>query len=224
MEYYSGCDIQVFFRDIWVDDIVTVTFTPSQQKAPIYGFASQQFDAVAPGTFIVRGSFTIAFKSKDYLGSILKAIEERPSTRQTPTLPRNQQNAGLATSAEAFGRFKPGTRGFRLEDWAQGLPSSPQFAQITEALETTFWGASDKRTRTRSPRIDEHDKLVPGPLPGRIGQGFDILISYGTEASRRHTVNSLHQVHIDGGPSTTFTPDGNPIAEVYSFFARGMNE
>jgi len=82
-DYFSGIDAKVFFGDVWVDDIVTIQYTVSQNKVPIYGYASQLYDAVARGTVIVNGSLTIAFKEMGYLNMVQRLIETQQRGAQT---------------------------------------------------------------------------------------------------------------------------------------------
>lgn len=74
-DYYSGSDCKVFYGDIWVDDIVSIQFNVNQNKTPIYGYASQNFNAVAKGRVIVNGTLTIAFKETGYLNLIQRISE-----------------------------------------------------------------------------------------------------------------------------------------------------
>lgn len=76
-DYYSGADAKIFFGDIWVDDIVTIQFNVSQSKTPIYGYASQLYDAVAKGQVIVQGNLTISFKETGYLNIIQYLLEQQ---------------------------------------------------------------------------------------------------------------------------------------------------
>lgn len=74
-DYFSGINAKIFFGDVWVDDIITIQWSISQGKEPIYGYASQEFDAVAKGTRIVQGNLVIAFKEVGYLNAIDKYIK-----------------------------------------------------------------------------------------------------------------------------------------------------
>ena len=74
-DYYAGTDCKIFFGDIWVDDIITIQYTCEQSKTPIYGYASQNFDAIAKGQIIVQGSLAIAFKETGYLNIIQATLE-----------------------------------------------------------------------------------------------------------------------------------------------------
>lgn len=74
-DYYSGTDCKVFYGDVWVDDIVSIQFGVSQNKTPIFGYAAQNFNAVAKGRVMVEGTLTIAFKETGYLNLIQRITE-----------------------------------------------------------------------------------------------------------------------------------------------------
>ena len=76
-DYYAGADCKIFFGDIWVDDIITIQYNSSQSKTPIYGYASQNFDAIAKGQILVEGNLAIAFKETGYLNIIQATLEEQ---------------------------------------------------------------------------------------------------------------------------------------------------
>lgn len=76
-DYFSGIDAKVFFGDVWVDDIVTIQYSVTQNKTPIYGYASQLYDAVARGNVIVQGTLTIAFKEMGYLNLVQRIVENQ---------------------------------------------------------------------------------------------------------------------------------------------------
>jgi len=74
-DYYSGSDCKIFFGDVWVDDIITIQYAVSQNKLPIYGYASQTYDAIARGQVTVEGMLTVAFKETGYLNVIQYLID-----------------------------------------------------------------------------------------------------------------------------------------------------
>lgn len=74
-DYYCGSDVVVLIGDTWVDDIITIQYTNTNNKSPIYGYMSEEFDAVAKGTRIIQGQFAIAFKEIGYLYNILDRFE-----------------------------------------------------------------------------------------------------------------------------------------------------
>ena len=52
-DHYSGSQIGVWFGNVYIDDINSIQWTRQQSKKPLYGYASQNFDAVANGTVII---------------------------------------------------------------------------------------------------------------------------------------------------------------------------
>lgn len=82
-DYFAGTDCKIFFGDIWVDDIVTIQYNVTQSKTPIYGYASQNFDAVARGQVLVEGTLAISFKETGYLNLIQAQLDAQKRQSQT---------------------------------------------------------------------------------------------------------------------------------------------
>src|SRR6478736_6604519 len=70
-QYFSGTQASLFIGDVYIDDLVSYAFTCTTTKTPIYGYASQLFDAVSKGTVIVNGTFSINYKQAQYLYLVL---------------------------------------------------------------------------------------------------------------------------------------------------------
>ena len=102
-DYFSGCDISVYFGDIWVDEIVSLTFSLVEQVQPIYSYNSKTYNDVARGNRIIQGTFRINFREARYLTSILKKCIERQEEIKTFTSsPKDRVSAlvSLARSGE----------------------------------------------------------------------------------------------------------------------------
>lgn len=75
-EYFSGCDITIYFGDIAVSDISGMQFELQEKVNPIFGYASHTWDAVSRGNRYVSGYFKIPFKEAGYIETILSHIAE----------------------------------------------------------------------------------------------------------------------------------------------------
>lgn len=75
-EYFSGCDVTVYFGDIFVSDISALQFELQEKVNPVFGYASRTWDAVARGNRMVSGYFKIPFKEAGYIETILGHIAE----------------------------------------------------------------------------------------------------------------------------------------------------
>ena len=73
----SGAQIRVKLGPNTVlEDATAVQFTLSQGKKPIYGYASQLFDAIADGVVIVHGRIWLNFVHQGYLRLLLEAAKD----------------------------------------------------------------------------------------------------------------------------------------------------
>lgn len=95
-DYFSGADCKIFFGDIWVDDVITIQYNVNQSKTPIYGYASQLFDAVARGQVIVEGTLSVAFKETGYLNIIQALLESQRKDAVDIITKKIEQNRVLA--------------------------------------------------------------------------------------------------------------------------------
>jgi hypothetical protein len=66
----------MYIGDVWVDEVTSLGYNTYQTKRPIYGYASELFDGVARGTFLVQGQFTINFKEAGYLFLVLERYKK----------------------------------------------------------------------------------------------------------------------------------------------------
>jgi len=70
-EFFSGSDVTVYFGDVWLDDLTSISFEMMEQIQPISGYASYTWDAIARGSRIIQGHFSIAFREAGYLNNLV---------------------------------------------------------------------------------------------------------------------------------------------------------
>lgn len=68
--YYSQLDGELYFGDIFVDEVTNIAINMQQQILPIFGYNSYTFDDIAVGSRLVQGQFTVNFTKKNFLGSL----------------------------------------------------------------------------------------------------------------------------------------------------------
>jgi len=93
---YSGAQVSVYIDDIWVDDVVSIQFTITEGKAPVYGYNSKYYDVVAGGNRIIQGQLAIAYTEEGYLTTILNKRHGSLKNKNTFT-----SGNPMATSAQA---------------------------------------------------------------------------------------------------------------------------
>jgi len=133
-DYFSGSDCKIFLGDVWVDDIITIQFTTSQSKMPVYNFASQNFNAMNKGQIIVEGSFAISFKETGYLNTI-EALLQNQRTKATDA--QNQAiSRKIQNEINDSKRFVPGLNDENAEvELRYNAVGSPQIIRKGQTIE-----------------------------------------------------------------------------------------
>jgi hypothetical protein len=87
--YYSSIDAELYFGDIFIDEITSVAWNIQQQTIPLYGYNSYTFDDIAVGSRIIQGQFAINFTERNFLTKIqssssFQKIARRMYGKDTP--------------------------------------------------------------------------------------------------------------------------------------------
>lgn len=236
-DYYTGAQARIYFGSIWVDDIATIQYQTSHSKAPLYGYGDHQFRTVAKGQFLVRGSFTIAFKETGYLYSVLQLVKSDSSglkvigkSKEAFDTYINYIGAGMTVEQALDYAASTGTTNKVTNT---NFNSAGDFEDISEVMEDAIWGKPGTPANF-SARIPRSDELDYNKYTGGNGSandidrnGFDILLTFGNYRTGTdtpdHTMISINDVHITG-ESVIVSPSAEPIGLTCEFFARGLNE
>jgi hypothetical protein len=68
--YYSAVDAEIYFGDVFIDEVTNIAWSIQQQSLPIYGYNSYTFDDMAVGSRIVQGQFAINFTERNFLSKL----------------------------------------------------------------------------------------------------------------------------------------------------------
>jgi hypothetical protein len=219
-EYFSGADVHLYFGDIYVDEITTLTFQLQEEVMPIYGYNSFTYDAVARGKRLVQGSFGINFTSVGYLQEIITnanaifyALEE--GKNKDIIKPSYYKNMSLSEILEKLGKTS--------------------FEQIADEYEKAIWG-------TVADKDEQYLGYANRPYFRQDQLGFDIRLQYGAvseatnyvngkfyqkanEEPPNMTVDVINGVQLTGMAKQGIATEtaGAPIQEHYGFIARDFN-
>lgn len=225
-DYYSGNQVMVFLSDLWIDDLTMIQFQAHQNKRPFYGYKSQRWDTVAAGTQIVEGVFALNYTHTNYLNmAVAYALKKNGDNVQSSQGRVN--DADVAAFIQDI-RNNP----LMLQNLSYDQSGNPvkfqaplnllSFDDKANLLEDALWGAP------KSQALHENDVISPDNLPG-----FDIVISFGNypqdrpaggkdEVISSHTTKIINDVRILSH-SIQASVTGEPIQEVYTFIARGID-
>ena len=226
-EYFSGCDVRIYIGDVYVDEAMRISFELQEKRAPIYGYASVTYDALAQGTRIVQGWFDIAFRRVGYLTYLLAqagAKHDGGPVSVAETKVDNKNDFDLWAQAQ------------EEQIWGRELTRETAQAEKGKPYEITTrstWGDSGWADTMR----DGTDMLF-GAKP------IDIVITYGefngvtpiaqsihsgwrngtrpNLAQAPLTVNTINEVSLLGF-SKMIESSGAPIVERYAFIAKDVN-
>lgn len=219
-EYFSGCDVSVYFGDAWIDEIVSINFALMEYVQPVFGYNSYVYDAVARGSRLVSGTFRINFRESFYLHKI---IEDDSIMSGTSDSWNKYAADRIAADKEYLQRnYLEITLANEDIDSQMQDKSLEDMFKIAKAYQNQAW---DKPTTTNS-----RTKFFDQPA-----RGFEIIIMYGSKLSAVAGRPDYHR-KFDIPPTTNYvitgvqltsvqnviTPDGTPVYEDYTFIARDL--
>ena len=205
-EYFSGSNIRIYFDDIFIDEIILLTFTLQEQLMPFHGYNSYTFDHIFRGNRIVQGAFSINFKDTNYISTALDSLLE---TQEQSTSYREPDEENLNKLYQ-----------FAEEGWTN------DFKKYAEDFKNAIWEDDGRKVYKRSRPTYFHHK----------DKSFDIIISYGDDKQQesRHPVEKKYREKVNRGTvkkiedvyiaqvTQTIDLSGEPIAEEYSFMAKDL--
>lgn len=220
-DYFSASDVNLFFGNIWVDEIISIQFELQEQVYPIYGYHSYTFDHVMRGKRMITGMFRINYKNNGYLRSVLKYADQISSYFQEKQYGSKYSPADLTKK--------------KLDDLL-ALEGYASFHELAKQFENALWS-----TNTGGSEYASHQSR---PFFNQSNRGFDIRIQYGAKSElteniqingmnkdliSQHTPNTTVET-INGVQITGFAKenietnrDGVVITERYSFIAKDIN-
>jgi len=247
-DYFTAAQASIYIGDTLIDEVTSFSYQTIQQKVPLYGYASQLFDTVAPGQVIVRGEFTINFKEQSYLWMVLRRwfnLFEDPGTSQALGIkdPLSQEKAKALFQAKYGARTdglggrpiigKNGTAvmAASIERQVQGkLTQQEKFERYMSLAgyasvagkDTVFEDIANIFEDQLWDTSNDDDLLAEiRRTDDNIFDGFDIYVLWGNYANPRanHTAQKICGVRLTS-QGKAMKIDGLPIQEHYTFMAK----
>jgi hypothetical protein len=230
--YFSGEDIRIFIDGLFDPqdqlDIASFAFSIRQEKQPVYGFWSYNYDAMLFGTRIVTGEITVFTRHPRRMTHLLEkaAANRAAAANDSRDFPRRTSNSVVSS-----------------------LTSQPVFNTRDERNIEKYWAYSQLDRGTIGKGMDSKNIFSAHPP-------FNFVILYGAEevalspfsSAMTEDVNisdnldrmihsdvNQRSVRVDNpgaglktvlqqvslmSVATGFTPGGQPVAESYQFMAR----
>jgi len=211
-EYFSGGDIKIYFKDVFLDECTSLQFSLTEQLMPVYGYNSHTFDDVLRGSRIIQGSFRINFKDRGYLSGLLDHILTGDQEMLKEDVRKNEKI--MAEDVDKLYMYAE-------EGWSR------EFDFMSQKFEDAIWKQETPQTQPRT-----NNTFFPDSK-----DGFDITITYGpyqdvnyTNVERNYqsfvnkgTVKAVYGVQLQS-VSQLLDLSGQPVQEEYTFIAKDLDK
>lgn len=226
--YFSGEDIKIFIDGLYGPedelDIGSFAYSIRQEKQPLYGFWSYNYDAVMLGTRIISGEFSLFSR---YPRRMTELLEKAARARATAPSDRQMQNSIMTTFGPKFYDSTEDEKNIE-KYWANS-----QLDRIT----VDPAGADSKNIFSAHPPFNfvilfGVEETAISPLSSSKNESYNIVdnldrMIYSDVNQRSVKVDNLvgpmkiviQQVNLMS-MSSSYVPGGSPVMETYSFLAR----
>lgn len=238
--YFSGEDIKVYIDGLFGAenelDIATFAYSIRQEKQPLYGFWSYNYDTVMLGTRIISGEITLFTR---YPRRMTDLLEQAATARATSPAERAPQNMIVSRLYSNNGQILGSTQDERniQKYWSYSqldrITSDPAMA---EASNKTIFSAHPPFNFVILYGIEEvSSSPFPATMPTQGGNNnVNLKIENNLDRMMYTDINQrtmkadaaaspmkiiLQEVQLMN-MSTVYTPGGQPVAESYQFIAR----
>lgn len=89
--YFSGCDAEFYFGDIYIDETTSFQYQLIENNMPLFGYNSFLYDEVAKGNRYVQGAFGLNYTEEGYLVKIINELSNG-ATKSSNQFGENSHN------------------------------------------------------------------------------------------------------------------------------------
>jgi hypothetical protein len=239
--FFSGEDIKVYIDGLFSEehelDIAALSYNIRQEKQPLYGFWSYNFDAMMYGTRIITGEFSVYTR---YPRRITDLIEEAARARTQQPDPRKDDSLVKSTLRNIdYGSSSSAVRSLQDEKniqkyWAYSqldrISTDPFSKNVIDSDKNIFsahppfnfiilYGVEEVST-TAKDYLKAEDKVIESNLDRMmISDTNERLIKPNTNNQASPMKIVLQEVQLMS-MTTAYASGGSPLVENYQFMAR----
>jgi len=239
--FFSGEDIKVYIDGLFSEehelDIAALSYNVKQEKQPLYGFWSYNFDAMMYGTRIITGEFSVYTR---YPRRITDLIEEAARARTQQPDPRKDDSLVKSTLRNInYGSSSSAVRSLQDEKniqkyWAYSqldrISTDPFSKNVIDSNKNIFsahppfnfiilYGVEEVST-TAKDYLKAEDKVIESNLDRMmISDTNERLIKPNTNNQASPMKIVLQEIQLMS-MTTAYASGGSPLVENYQFMAR----
>jgi hypothetical protein len=235
--FFTGEDVKIYIDGLFDAgdelDIASFAFNIVQQKTPLYGFWSYNYDVMMTGTRIVTGEFVVHSRYPGRMRELLsKAADVRASFYSNS--PTSQIQSYLRSDKETQEddmNVQKYWGASQLDRLSSGAKPKPGYADSQNPLmDRHIFSAHPPFNFVIKYGSQEGSLTTVVRNKGTGGeQEYDMLdrlmsLDYNDRLSKTNIAQMdiiLQSIHLTS-MSTNYVPGGNPLLEAYQFIARDM--
>lgn len=226
--FFTGEDVKIYIDGLFDPtdelEIASFAFNITQQKAPLYGFWSYNYDVMMTGTRIVAGEFSVYTRYPGRMRDLLsKAADYRaafysdsPKGGIQSYLRSEKENQEDDINIQKFWANSQLDRlssdDSRSSDARNIFSAHPPFNLVLKygSQEGSLTTVARNRGTTSDQNLEMLDRLMSLDFNDRLSQ-----------SSSKEMDIVLQSIHLTS-MTTSFSPGGNPLVESYQFLGRDM--
>lgn len=212
-KYFTTTQARMYIGNLFIDELNTVQFAYQGNRIPIYGYCSEDLDAIGSGRRLVQGQILINFISEGYLYTVLRE-------HQRLLADSTQMQDAVAKDARVLVQLRT-----HLEQ-LQAIPRS----LITDATQKDLDQTNQtiiRLTATNGPGlidaakvvITDRDRLVAGANAITLKTPFTIVLDL--EGGGRKVTRTLEQCVLTSNEQV-YDQSGQTLLDAYGFIARRL--
>lgn len=240
--FFSGEDIKVFIDGLFDEedelDIASFSFIVKQEKQPLYGFWSYNYDAMLYGTRLITGEFSVYTRYPRRMTDLIEKAAEKRFANPDP----RQQNADVKSTMRPVNFSNEANVNLRnLEDeknvkkyWAYSqldrVTSDPFSKNIIDSGKNIFSAhppfnfiimhGTEEVSLSPKDFLKSEDRTIENNLDRMIISDInERLVRPGTDSQVSPMKTVIQEIQLMS-MATNYSAGGAPIIENYQFIAR----
>lgn len=220
--YFSGEDVRVYIDGLFDSedelDIVSFAYSVRQEKQPLYGFWSYNYDAMMYGTRLISGEISLYTRYPQRMTDLLKKASYNRMRKENKKI--NQRTISKINEDDEINleKYWSMSQLDRITSEDDSLNKTNIFSAHAPFNFVIIYGAEEAalsplgimRDKDYSTEFDNLDRMIMSDVNQRT-------IKPDNDVSAMKTV--IQQVNLMN-MSTGYTPGGQPVVENYQFIAR----
>lgn len=202
--YFTATQARMYIGNLFIEELAGCQFVLQGNKVPIYGYASEAFDAIGTGKYLVQGQIMVHFISEGYLYTVLNEYKKTTGTSNSTSVQAFQNLMATQQQLQASNSSDPTVQ--------KQIASIQKQRQQLLASDPTLASSFKRTTLTNS-------TTVVGPNAVYRNTPFDLVLEL--EGGGRTVTRKIFNCVLTSNEQIYGDSD-TPLLDSYSFIGRRL--